>query len=100
MIPRKRQMMIFCSRGECCGMKGVNVRLMLYAENCLNRKMRLLGRRPPRARRERRGEFARVWVWMPANSRSANNDVEFSDDEPDLNDESAVRLLPCFPHVC
>lgn len=23
---------------------------------------------------------------------SANNDVEFSDDEPDLNDESAVRL--------
>jgi hypothetical protein len=31
---------------------------------------------------------------------SANNDVEFSDDEPDLNDESAVRLLPRFRHVC
>ena len=26
-----------------------------------------------------------------ADFRSVNNDVEFSDDEPDLNDESAVR---------
>ena len=65
---------------------------MIAEGHCLNRRMRGPRRRPARERRERRRKFQSAWRGPTADLRSANNDVEFSDDEPDLNDESAVRL--------